>query len=202
MKGFKKIMPTLLGIAMTGSFTLAHAFPSVPSGWYGEINFGQSKVSNVSYATNSDISSSGLGTNINIGYKFIPYFAGEIGYTKYANSTAKVNGTRVAKDVHYSYDAAVKAILPIADSGVDLFAKLGVVRLQSKVSEENSGFVVANGIVVNTGSHAATGYYYGLGAAYTFWQSVAVNGQWQRATGNSKTGNYDLYSLGLGWTFG
>ncbi len=200
MKGFKKITRALIGVAMFSTVSSAMALLPVPYGWYVEFNVGNSKVSNVSYAPNSTITSSGVGVNINLGYKFIPYFAGEIGATKYADANAKVAGTKVAKDAHYSYDAAVKAILPISDTGVSLFAKLGVARLQSKVSVQNSSFVTANGIAVNTGTHSATGYYYGLGADYTFWSSVAVNGQWQRAHGNSSTGNYDLYSIGLTYT--
>lgn len=198
MKGVRKLAFAAAIMSIAGS---VNAAVSVPEGWYAELNAGSSKVSNVTYAAGNSISSSSAGVNLNVGYKFMPYFAAEIGATKYGNATAKVSGVKVAQDKHYSYDLAGKALLPIADSGFELFAKLGIVQLRSHVTEQNSSFVAANGIVVNTGSHTVTGWLAGLGADYTVWQGLAVNGQWQYAKGNSKTGNYSLYSLGLTYTW-
>jgi hypothetical protein len=183
-------------------FTSVMAEPSLPAGWYLEANGGASKLSNATIATNSSISDSGVAWNANAGYKFMPYFAAEIGYTSYAKATAKVNGVKVATDSFYSYDIAAKALLPIADSGAEVFAKLGAAELKSKITVDNQSYVNANGIVVNSGSHSKTGYYFGLGADYTFWQSLAINGQWQRAKGSNQTGNFDLYSLGVSYLFG
>ncbi len=196
MKGLKKIIGVSTSIIAMGVVTTAMAVPPPPFGWYIEGNIGSSKVSNVTYAPNDSISNSGRAYNINGGYKFLPYFAGEIGYTKYADAKAKVGSVSVATDSHYSYDIAAKGILPVAQSGLEFFAKLGAARLKSKVTQQNASFPLNN-----AGSNSTTGYYYGLGADYTVWQALALVGQWQRAKGNNKTGNYDLYSLGLSYTF-
>jgi len=201
MKGLKITALIAMGVATVCVFTSAIAIPSSPAGWYVEGNVGSSRVSNVTYATGNSIKSSGRAFNINGGYKFTPFFSAEIGYTTYASATASVNNVNVAVDNHYSYDAAGKIILPFADSGAELFAKLGLAELKSRVKVQDQRYVTANGIIVNSGSRSASGYYFGLGGAYTFWQGIAANGQWQRAKGNSTTGNYDLFSLGLSYTF-
>lgn len=195
------IVGSVAGIVLLGVLTTANAVPPPPAGWYVEGNIGNSKITNVTYASGNSVSGSGRGWNVNGGYKFMPYFATEIGYTKYADAKGKISGTTIAQDSHYAYDIAGKAILPIADSGAEVFAKLGLASLRSHVTVENQSFVSANGIVVNSGSHHATGGYAGLGAQYTAWQALAVNAQWQYAKGNSKTGNYQLYSLGISYTF-
>lgn len=195
------ILGSVAGVVLLGALTSANAVPAPPAGWYVEANIGNSKISNVTYATGNSVSGSGRGWNVNGGYKFMPYFATELGYTKYADAKGKISGTTIADDSHYAYDIAAKGILPIGESGADLFSKLGVARLKSHVTAQNSSFIAANGITVNTGSHTATGVYFGLGGEYTAWQALAVNAQWQYAKGNSKTGNYQLYSLGVSYTF-
>ncbi len=198
----KKIKIALITMSMTsiGALTSAYAVAPLPTGWYVEANAGGSRISNASYAAGSSLSSSGLGWNINGGYKFIPFFTAEAGYTQYANTSAKIAGTKVATATSYSYDIAGKALLPIGDTGAELFAKLGAARLHSNV--KSTTFATNNGIGVNTGTSNATGYYFGLGADYSFLPSAAVNAQWQRAKGNSTTGNMDLYSLGVSYLFG
>ena len=74
---------------------------------------------------NSATGGSIFGGNANVGYKFMPFFAAEVGYTAYANTEVK-NGTG-AKAGHvrsYSYDLAGKGIIPIGGSGFEAFAKL------------------------------------------------------------------------------
>lgn len=197
-----KIQKIILSILIWSLAVPVSAAVPLPMGWYIEGNVGHAKTDNVSYADNTSLSSKGTGWNLNAGYKFNPYFAAEIGYTNYADATAKYSGTEVAKDVHYSYDVTSKALLPIHDTGIELFAKLGVARLHSDVTVSNESFVNANGINVKSGVHSVTGYYVGIGADYTAWSNVAINTQWQRAKGNSRTGNLDLYSLGLSYLFG
>ena len=195
MKGFKLALSLITGLLAVCVLTAASAEVPLPSGWYIEGNAGGFKSSNVSYLSNT----SGSALNINGGYKFMPFFAAEIGYTKYADITAKANGIEVAQISHYSYDLVGKGILPIGTTGAELFAKLGVGRINSKVSQSNSAYVISSSI---TGSHNVTGYYFGLGGDYSFMPNVAVNGQWQRAKGDSRTGNLDLYSIGVSYLFG
>ena len=193
----------LLLAAISGLLTLSISAPSfaimsVPNGWYLEGNIGVSHVSNKSYP--GKVSKSGLGGNINLGYKLIPYFGLEAGYSKYADTTIKDgNGTKAASDRHYAVDVAGKGILPFADSGFEVFAKLGVARIASDVKVEDATAAANLGIANN--KHNATGLYAGLGAQYDVMPELAIVGQWQRAQGSSSTGNFDLYTLGLNFIF-
>jgi len=189
-------------IATICATTSVFAVAPLPNGWYLEGNGGYSSINNGNYVSGSSISTTGIAWNLNGGYKFSPFFGGEVGYTRYSNSAAKVNAVKVAKATYYSYDIAGKGILPIGDSGFELFAKLGIARLNAKVSSTNSSYAIANGINVSTGTNASTGYYFGLGADYSFLPALALNGQWQRAKGNNKTGTQNLYSLGMSYLFG
>lgn len=198
MNRIKKLAVTVLGIATTTAITSAMAVPPLPTAWYAEVNGGSSKVSNASYAANSSLTSSGIGYNLNLGYKFIPFFGAELGYTKYASTSSKVGGVKVATGNYYSYDIAAKPLLPIGDTGAELFAKLGIAHLHSNITSDGS----VPGVSVTTGTNNVNGYYFGLGGEYYFMPMAAVNVQWQRAKGNSKTGTLDLYSLGLSYLFG
>lgn len=202
MKYFKQITLAAISILSAGVMTSAMAVAPLPMGWYVDANVGTAKVTNASYASGSSFSNSGVGWNLNVGYKFTPFFAAEAGYTNYANSTSKVNGVKIATATYYTYDAAGKGILPIGDTGAELFAKLGIAHLNSNVKAENSSYATANGIAVSTGTSNVNGYYYALGAAYYFIPALAGNIQWQRAKGNSKTGNLALTSLGISYLFG
>ena len=201
MKDIKKIIVILTGMAALGFTGLAMAEVPMPMGWYLEGNLGGSKISNVSYAANTSIASTGLGWSLNGGYKFIPYFAAEIGYTSYANGTINFNGSKVGKDQAQSYDVAGKAIMPVQDTGVEIFAKLGVARAKSQVTATNAALLAGSGETLNTGRHNPTDLYFGLGGDYAFMPNMAANLQWNRVDGTNKTGNLDLFSLGLTYMF-
>ncbi|EKD55146.1 MAG: hypothetical protein ACD_60C00025G0043 [uncultured bacterium] len=203
MEKRKKILLTVLHTVLLGStMTCMAADPPVPFGWYLEGNLGKSTLSNANYVTGGSLSNDGFGLNLNAGYKFMPYFAAEVGYTQYGKAVSKVNGTEVAKNNYYSYDVAAKGILAIGDTNANFFAKVGVARLNSKVSITNQSFVTANNVTVNTGKNRTTGYYFGLGADYSFLSNYNVNAQWQKAKGNNNTGNFELYSVGVSYIFG
>lgn len=195
----KKLLARLTGILFLGVASSAFAVMSVPYGWYIEGNIGSTHLSNASFPGSS--SSSGVGGNANVGYKFMPYFATELGYTRYANTSIKNGaGTQVATDKFYSYDLAGKGILPVANSGFELFAKIGAQRLNSKISVSNSAGAVALGI--GSSNHSVTGIYLGIGADYAVLPELALVAQWQRAQGNNSTGNMDLISAGINFIFG
>lgn len=182
------------GITLLSITAPAMAVMSVPYGWYVEANAGSTNLSNKSYPGSS--SSSGLGGSGDIGYKFMPYFALEAGYSQYANTTIEDNaGTKAGTDKHYSYNIAGRGILPIVDSGVELFAKLGVGRVNSNIDINNE--TAANNIGLGSGSHTAAGIYYGAGIQYYVMPELAVNVQWNQAQGSSSTGNLALFSGGL-----
>lgn len=200
MQGNRFITTTLAGLFALGFSASAFAIMSAPNGWYLEANAGSTDLSNKSYPGGNS-SSSGVGGNANIGYKFMPYFALEGGYTQYANTsiTNSATNTKAGTDKHYSYDLSLRGILPIMTSGFELFAKAGIQRLNSKVSINNSAAAAAIGL--GSSHHSTTGIYLGAGGQYYFIPELAVVAQWQTAQGNSETGNMSLLSGGLSFVF-
>ena len=197
----KKIAFILVSAATVSVSTIALAEVSLPMGWYLEGNIGGSKISNVSYASGTNMNTTGVAWNLNAGYKFIPYFATEIGYTSYANANITLNNSNVGKNQAKAYDIAGKAIVPVQDTGAELFAKLGVARAKSHVTLTNAELLAANGVTLNSGYYNSTDLYFGLGGDYSFMPAAAINIQWNRVDGTSKTGNLDLFSIGLTYLF-
>lgn len=194
MRQGKIVLAVLSGLVAGSLATSASAVMSVPFGWYAEANAGSFSLSNKSYPGNS--SSSGIGGNLNVGYKFMPYFGAEIGYSQYPNTSVKDSaGTKAGSDKHYTYDLAARGILPIVDSGAEAFAKLGIARLGSHMSISNQAAATSLGL--SNDSHSVTGLYLAVGAQYYFMPELAVVVQWARAQGNSSTGNFDLLSGGV-----
>lgn len=186
---------TLLAVASTPAL----AAMSAASGWYLEVTGGGSKQQNDS---NGSLSSKNVGMAGNgaIGYKFMPYVAGEAGYTQYSRVDLKSGGTLALKNRPYDYHAAIKGIIPIGNSGFEPFAKVGVARLKTKYQVKDSDAVLAAG--ASSSDKSSTGYYLGAGAQYYFMPELAVVAQWARAHGNSDaTGSMDLYSVGLSFIF-
>jgi hypothetical protein len=198
MQGKKILCKALGGIIAFSLTTSALAIMSAPMGWYLEANGGSAKLSNVNYPGNS--SSSGVGGNANLGYKFMPYVTAEIGYSLYPSSTiSNAAGSKAATVKHYSYDLAARGILPMGDTGFEAFAKLGVQRITSNININNAA--TANNMGVGSNSSSATGLYMAAGAQYYFMPELALNVQWARAQGNSSTGNEDLFSGGISFIF-
>lgn len=179
------------------SLSAQAAFPP-PQGWYLEGNAGFSTVTSKSYNA-PNVRRSGTGWNLNLGYKLTPFFSAEGGYTHYF-PTRIYNGPKLGQDTHYSYDLAAKATLPISDSSVDFFGKLGVARVHSDVQIKNQA--LASGLNLNPGGHNVTGLYLALGMEYYFAPSIAANIQWARSHGNNETGDLNLYAAGLSYNFG
>jgi hypothetical protein len=192
-------------LAVIGAFALmsltssVFASMSAPSGWYIEGNVGSTHVSNQKNVSGANTSNSGIGGNADIGYKFMPFVAAEMGYTRYPGTTYTVAGTKMATSTNYSYDLAVRGILPIASSGFELFAKLGAGRVSTKLSY--TGSAAQMGLTGGSSSHSATGLYYAVGAQYYFMPELAVNAQWATAYGNNTTGNFSLLSGGVSFIF-
>lgn len=153
------------------------AFADVPvaRGSYADVNVGYSKI------VNSDVMDdvSGLGFNFNLGYKMMPFFAVEIGYTTYGASKSSFTGAN-------AIDAAIKGILPFPEVGIELFAKLGP-------------DYVNNSKVPDDVSPNATNVYYALGGAYAMNPHMELVVQWSQAAGNSNTGNFQLLSIGASY---
>jgi hypothetical protein len=198
----KKIAALASSIILTTTTFSAFAAIPIPTGWYVEGNIGEPSVNNVTYASNTSDSMSGIGWNINVGYKFMPFFALEGGYTDYGTANSDFSNTTVAKTTSQSYDLAGKVMLPIQNSGFEFLAKLGIGRTKSHTVNQDTGFATANGITVNAGTNNSTSLFYGLGGEYAFSPEMLVNAQWMRSDGGSTTGNLDLYSVGVAYLFG
>ena len=72
LTGLSAILFTTSAVAEGCCVSAPDSCMSAPYGWYAEINLGSTRISNVSYPGKS--SSSGIGGNLNLGYKFMPYF--------------------------------------------------------------------------------------------------------------------------------
>jgi hypothetical protein len=208
MRRKKSLWAAICGIA---TFSLAtSAFPgcllnpcggcmSQPCGWYIEGNAGSTHIRGEhlrgDFSTNN--SGSGIGYNGNIGYKFMPYFAIEAGYTRYGGKKVTFDSVTLAQLTLDMYDLAGKGILPIMDSGFELFAKLGAQRLNVRISPNSNG----NTFGIGSSSHTHYDYFIGIGGQYYLWPELAIVVQWQRANGSSTTGTVDLISGGLSFMF-
>jgi hypothetical protein len=195
---------SLFAIASLSTLLLAssaYAVTSIPNGWYLEGNAGITKQNDKSYGTGSNTNSSGIGANINLGYKFMPFMALEAGYTRYSDTTVKNNaGVKAFRDRHYTADIAVKGILPVASSGFEAFAKLGYHRTKSDINIDDSAAAAALGYTKQTGRFGK-GAYIGLGGQYYFMPELAMVVQWQRAKSNSSIGTMNFFSAGLSFIF-
>lgn len=175
---------------------LSWASAKIPaSGLYVEFNAGQSRGESLDFPSGYSVNNTGAGFNVNVGYRVIPYLSAEFGYTAYANA----KGTQAPDDkltIKYdSQDLAVKGVWPF-ENGVGLFAKFGVSRVSADASGEGT-----TAAAIKT-SESAMGTYYGVGAQYHITSRAAVVAQYAKATGNNRTGNVSLLSLGLSVTFG
>jgi len=183
---------SLLLFSMT---TNAWAEIALPTGWYFEFNLGRSSVIGAKYVSGGSTSGSGLGWNLDAGYRFMPYLAAELGFTKYTDATGMLGGVKVASGSQYSYDIIAKGILPINSSGFEIFAKIGAARIHSTISQTGV-------VTVNSGTRTRTGLIVGIGADYAIYPALTTNVQWTRAKGNDATGKMDLLSIGLSYNFG
>jgi hypothetical protein len=129
----------------------------------------------------------------------MPYFGLEAGYARYAPTRLNSPLETVARDSHTSIDIAAKGMLPFGCSGFELFAKLGVARINSQIGVIDTNGASTFGMTFNTSGQSATGLFAGLGGEYYFTPSIAANVQWNIAKGNSKTGNLQVLTAGLSY---
>lgn len=188
----------LLMLICISASSAAFAQMSVPFGWYVEPNIGTTRVEDTFYSGST--STSGLGFNFNAGYKFMPFFAMEIGYTRYSKITVKYNGATAATDKHYMYDFAIKGIFPLNTSGFEAFGKLGIQRLNSKIGIVDAT-AASNVGITESNSVTSTGYLLGAGGQYFYTPEMPIIFQWTRAKGSSRTGTLDFWSLGIAYLF-
>lgn len=154
--------------------------------------FGNQLIENTHFSNQT-----GVGANINFGYKFNPYIAVEAGITHYAPVKITVTdqyGYSNSADLNQlSVDMAVKGILPISNTGLDLFGKAGIARINQYLDDSD----VDDNFTSNVGA------YWAVGAEYAFTSQLLGNIQFSRAQGNSSadTDSLDLASVGISYLF-
>lgn len=189
---------------LTLGLSLFYALPSfavtsLATGWYIDANVGPSKLQNRNY-DNGTANSSGFGANIGVGYKFMPYFGVEAGYSRFPNTNIKnADGIKMAYDKHYTYQIAGKGIVPIGTSGVELFGKLGWSRIKAQIVIKDADAATAANF--NSTNPSSGGPYFGAGAQYAFMPELAGVLQWNRSHGTHRTGDLDLFTVGLEYLF-
>lgn len=197
----KKIVAVTSGCVALSFSIAALAEMSIPCGWYVEGNFGSSRITNRN--STGSTNSSGLGGNANVGYKFMPYFATEMGYTRYANTTVKTGaGVNAATISNYSYDLAGKGIFPFSTSGLEAFGKLGIERVNAHTNLKSNNAAAAASLGLTNSRHSASGLYWGIGLQYYFMPEMAINVQGAQAVGNKTTGTMNLASAGISFILG
>jgi hypothetical protein len=193
----KQLRVILSGLATFAFATSTWAVCSAPYGWYLEANGGSATVTDQSNTTGVKTSSSGWGYGGNAGYKFLPFLGLEIGYTSYPNVVWKQqpSDSKIGTQKYYSYDVAAKGILPLMDTGVEAFGKVGIGHLVAHLSVSDAS--AAQSVGVSGATHSATGLLWGGGLQYYFMPEFAVVGQWARVQGSNATGNESMLSGGV-----
>lgn len=164
--------------------------------WYAGGSIGESRTHDGRTAgIPSSVTQIGPGWNVDLGYQFVEVYkfilAGELGYTSYHNSNETVPGANIAYTEHFSTYLAAVAQYPLIHN-FSVLGKLGVAYSYAKKTFNFAGL---------SGSGNAYSPYYGIGLAYNFVPSTALQLQWDRARGNSKTGSTDLISFGITHSF-
>ncbi len=151
------------------------------------------------------------------GYKFLNYFAAELGYTDLGTfairSTAVsagvgpgslTNETRIRGD-----DLSVLGSWPLGNA-FSVFGRVGVFAAEAETSVSTSGAIVRVGSTSTTDSKKrGTQATYGLGAVYQLTPAITVRGEWSRfekvktldVLGGSSDSSINLYTLGLAYHF-
>lgn len=203
----------LIGLVplIIASFPATSAFAEVsyPCGLYFEINYGASQANGKDYPDNYEVEDNGgPGWNVNAGYKFFPFFAVDLGYTRYDDTELEIEtdddeGSEIdADDHHYSINLALKGIYPFMNTGLELFGKVGVSWMYSEVETDGSSSDDDDDDDDDGNSETATGLYVGAGIDYVVAHELSFNIQWMRAYGGDEVGTLDLLSAGVNILWG
>jgi len=152
---------------------------SQSKGFYTDVNLGLATFSgNRGTIKVPGWNAEGLGGNVNLGYKFGPHFAVEIGYS--ALQTAAN-----FEDVSHFADAALKFILPLRNPNFDVFLKLG----GAAVHYASLG-----------GSYYQGAVYGGVGASYWVRSNLGIVLQW---AGTSEVNGFtsNIFTGGFSYLF-
>lgn len=167
----KLLTQIIFALGFFGLASSAFAHVPIPRGWYADASVGITNT-NSSDSDEGDDSSTAMGYNLNAGYKFLPFFGVEAGYTSYGTSSSSFTG-------NHAIDIAAKAIIPFPEVGAEIYSKLGGAQTWP-----------------NEGDNS-TGLYYGFGADYWLYSNMSILMQWTQA--KSSEGPLNLFSIGIGF---
>ncbi|EKE01981.1 MAG: outer membrane protein [uncultured bacterium] len=123
-----------------------------------------------------------------VGYDFNRYFATEFGYSYFFNQPKLNAGSTTDYKISrtQTLDLVGKGKLPVVDN-FDLYAKLGVGYMMSKVKLETT----TEGIANFSGNRNVFNVVYGAGADYYITPNVIANVEWLRVNGSAKFNSTD-----------
>lgn len=178
---------TTLAIAIAATLTLSTtAFAQNAQGFYAGGNLGYSSMD--LYGSWSD--TTGLGYNFHGGYNFTPNWAGEAGYTHYADATQTGNSVKYQA---YSIDMAAKGSY-FFNYQWSAFGKLGLADLHTDVS--------GNG--ATSESKTKIHPLFGFGAGYRAAPHLMFNAGWSYVMGGdgeNDQGNMSMLYAGVDYRF-
>jgi OOP family OmpA-OmpF porin len=200
-----------LGLAILAVLASPLAMAADP-GWYGGLNFGQSRATIDDKRITNDLLGQGFtavsinddnrdnGFKVFGGYQFNPHFALEGGYFNlgkfgYVASTVPV-GTMTGNIKLQGVNLDALGILPFTEK-FSAFARVGVIYAEAKDTFRGTGLV----LVTNPNpSKRSANYKFGVGLQYDFTEKVGMRAEVERyriddAIGNK--GDVDLASIGL-----
>jgi hypothetical protein len=141
----------------------------------------------------------------NLGYRFTPNWAAEIGYADlghfgYQANLAGSGGAVTGVFKSQGATAAGVGILPLKN-GFSLYGKLGVIDANTELTAKPSNPAIA----LSNSKHSSAGLLTGLGASYDVTPALAVTTEWNRYgnVGNASTasGSVNTYTVGLRYKF-
>lgn len=166
---------TILATAMF-CYSSAFAVQEINSGFYVGINLGYGKMKETISGSTFN-KTTGFGGRVDVGYKFVPTFATEFGFSMFRNGRFS-NGVTTTNN--FLLDLALKAILPFKN-GFSVFGKVGPAVLNHKYDDPN-------GVLTDkrAGTHMKPTIFGAIGASYSFTPNIALNGQVAATAKNGK----------------
>jgi OOP family OmpA-OmpF porin len=165
--------------------------------YYAGLDLGYSNTHYSDAVLGSDSSTAGFGTRLYGGYEFTPNYAVELGWTRFA----KASGNRTKSVSQYAYDASFVGRYPITNSGLSIFAKLGLAYVQAKKDFSGQGHAYANNIRPAYGIGVENVFTPHLSMLVQLWHVQGKNDAFSGFNVNGKLPDADLYTVGVIYRF-
>jgi len=193
----RKIALATLSLAAATAFAGSALAQSSESAAYVGVAIGQSKIkdacSGASPTTAVSVSCDDKDTAWRVygGYQFNRYVAAELAYTDFGKVQANASGpggSASAEVKTNAWELVGVGSYPIGTSGFAPYAKLGIARIESKLS---SNFGVSD-------KDTSNDWTVGLGVRYDITKNIGVRAEWQRYNSDS---DIDVFSIAAQYRF-